>query len=156
LDFFKEPYIKLNSQFNECVEPKFMFLKKKTKIEINCHFRFKLIKIRLEVSLIFYIETIFLKNYIQNWFLIPFMCRIGIEIEIVLSFFLKQKLKVLHKNKKLTNIRLDIKMYHKLCIHILLIKYMWMNILCLYWNILLQICCVYSWLKCTISYKKKT
>lgn len=26
---------------------------KKTKIEINCHFRFKLIKIRLEVSLFF-------------------------------------------------------------------------------------------------------
>jgi len=48
---------------------------KEFKTNINCHFRFKLIKIRLEVSLIFEIETIFLKNYIQNWILVP----IGIE-----------------------------------------------------------------------------
>jgi hypothetical protein len=64
---------------------------------MNCHFWFKLIKIGLELSLIFKIETIFLKNYIQNGILVPFMCRIGIEIKIVLSCFLKQELKVLHK-----------------------------------------------------------
>jgi hypothetical protein len=39
---------------------------KKTETETNCHFHLKLIKIRLEVSLIFEIETIFLKNNIQN------------------------------------------------------------------------------------------
>jgi hypothetical protein len=60
------------------------------------------------------------------------MCRIGIGIEIVLSCFFKQEQKVLHRNKKSTNIRFDIKMYHTLCIHILLIKYMWMNIIWIY------------------------
>ncbi len=60
---------------------------KKTETETNCHFHLKLIKIRLEVSLIFEIETIILKNNIQNWILVPFMCRIGIEREIVIIFF---------------------------------------------------------------------
>jgi len=96
---------------------------KKTKIEINCHFRFKLIKIRLEVSLIFKIETIFLKNYIQNWILIPFMCRIGIEIEIVLSCFLSKNKKFFIKIKNRPTLDLTLR-----CIINYVYTFYWLNI----------------------------
>jgi hypothetical protein len=48
------------------IQAKIYVFEKKTKIEMNCHFWFKLVKIGLELSLIFEIETIFLKNNIQN------------------------------------------------------------------------------------------
>jgi hypothetical protein len=50
----------------------------KIQAKVNCHFCSKLIRIGLELSLIFEIETILLKNYIQNWILV----HLFVELEL--------------------------------------------------------------------------